>query len=143
MPARSVEAARPCSPRPGGSTLITSAPSQASVSVHDGPASNCVTSTTRTPLRAAPSIPLPPGLSWPASPPTVRRFAAPGKPRRREPAGLYAARRWAGEPATPTATVTVSLALTLFDVRYWRLNVQLATLVPGLYVEGMGTCIST
>src|SRR6266700_3548905 len=58
MPARSVEAARPCSPRPGGSTLITSAPSHASVSVHEGPASNCVRSITRIPLRAA-SIPVP------------------------------------------------------------------------------------
>ena len=48
----SVEAYRPCSPRTGGSTLMTSAPSQASVSVQEVPASNWVRSITRTPARA-------------------------------------------------------------------------------------------
>src|SRR5215471_14091147 len=44
-------AVRPGSPPPGFSTLTTSAPSQASASVHEGPASNCVRSSTRTPAR--------------------------------------------------------------------------------------------
>src|SRR5579871_1387364 len=51
-PFLSVEAPRPCSPRVGSSTLITSAPSQARVRVHDVPASNWVRSTTRTPCKA-------------------------------------------------------------------------------------------
>src|SRR5262249_34918879 len=51
-PFLSVDAPRPCSPRVGSSTLITSAPSHASVRVQDVPASNWVRSTTRTPLRA-------------------------------------------------------------------------------------------
>src|SRR5204863_5653924 len=42
---------RPGSPRPGFSILTTSAPSQARLSVQDGPASNWVKSTTRTPSR--------------------------------------------------------------------------------------------
>ncbi len=42
---------RPGSPNFGFSTLTTSAPSQASASVQDGPASNCEKSSTRTPLR--------------------------------------------------------------------------------------------
>src|SRR5207247_6510746 len=42
---------RPGSPPFGFSTLTTSAPSQASASVHEGPASNCVRSSTRTPAR--------------------------------------------------------------------------------------------
>ncbi len=42
---------RPGSPDFGFSTLTTSAPSQASASVQDGPASNCERSSTRTPLR--------------------------------------------------------------------------------------------
>src|SRR6516225_8426061 len=44
---------RPASPPCGFSTLTTSAPSQASASVHDGPASNWVRSRTRTPARKA------------------------------------------------------------------------------------------
>src|SRR5438477_9227103 len=43
----------PGSPRPGGSTLTTSAPSQASNCVHEVPASYCVISSTRIPSRAA------------------------------------------------------------------------------------------
>ncbi len=57
---------RPGSPDLGFSTLTTSAPSQAKASVHDGPASNCEKSSTRTPLRqfnetwfAGMSFPLP------------------------------------------------------------------------------------
>ena len=42
---------RPGSPAFGFSTLTTSAPSHASASVQDGPASNCDRSSTRTPLR--------------------------------------------------------------------------------------------
>src|ERR1700756_3919815 len=42
---------RPGSPPCGFSTLTTSAPSQASASVQEGPASNCVRSNTRTPTR--------------------------------------------------------------------------------------------
>src|SRR5262244_3914561 len=42
---------RPASPPSGFSTLTTSAPSQASDSVQDGPASNWVRSRTRTPAR--------------------------------------------------------------------------------------------
>src|SRR6266516_751918 len=42
---------RPASPPCGFSTLTTSAPSQASASVQDGPASNWVRSRTRTPAR--------------------------------------------------------------------------------------------
>src|SRR5262249_35208456 len=48
-PGRSAEAPLPCSPRPGCSILITSAPSHASICVQAVPASNCVRSTTRTP----------------------------------------------------------------------------------------------
>src|SRR5262249_34103602 len=44
---------RPASPPGGFSTLTTSAPSQASASVQDGPASNWVRSRTRTPARKA------------------------------------------------------------------------------------------
>src|SRR5262252_7291455 len=44
---------RPASPPSGFSTLTTSAPSQASASVQDGPASNWVRSRTRTPARKA------------------------------------------------------------------------------------------
>src|SRR5919198_6232406 len=55
---------RPWSPRLGSSTLITSAPSQANVSVHDVPASNWVRATTRTPARAGrPLDSL--GCTWP------------------------------------------------------------------------------
>src|SRR5262249_58165931 len=43
---------RPWSPLVGSSTLMTSAPIHASISVHDGPASNCVRSSTRTPASA-------------------------------------------------------------------------------------------
>src|SRR5579864_5949262 len=46
---------RPGSPVVGFSTLTTSAPSQASVSVQDGPASNCVKSTTLMPSRQSSS----------------------------------------------------------------------------------------
>src|SRR5665213_919235 len=42
---------RPASPPLGFSILTTSAPSQASASVQDGPASNCERSRTRTPAR--------------------------------------------------------------------------------------------
>src|SRR5215831_21062047 len=49
---------RPWSPLVGSSTLMTSAPIHASISVHDGPASNCVRSSTRTPVSAL-SIPAP------------------------------------------------------------------------------------
>src|SRR6516162_969456 len=50
---------RPGSPVFGFSILTTSAPSQASDSVQDGPASNCVKSTTRTPSRQSSSTPMP------------------------------------------------------------------------------------
>src|SRR5215471_5992983 len=50
---------RPWSPLVGSSTLMTSAPIHASISVHDGPASNCVRSSTRTPASAL-SMPTPP-----------------------------------------------------------------------------------
>src|SRR5690349_20618336 len=43
---------RPGSPRLGTSTLTTSAPNQASASVQEGPASNCVRSSTLMPLSA-------------------------------------------------------------------------------------------
>src|ERR1700681_2350811 len=49
---------RPASPPCGFSTLTTSAPSQASASVQDGPASNWVRSRTRTPARQPRSAPL-------------------------------------------------------------------------------------
>src|SRR4051794_18644314 len=48
---------RPGSPTVGFSILTTSAPSQASDSVQDGPASNCVKSTTLTPSRQSSSTP--------------------------------------------------------------------------------------
>src|SRR5271156_1233127 len=48
---------RPGSPTDGFSILTTSAPSQASDSVHDGPASNWVKSTTLTPARQSSSTP--------------------------------------------------------------------------------------
>src|SRR5215470_5953832 len=50
---------RPGSPVFGFSILTTSAPSQASASVQEGPASNCVKSTTRTPSRQSSSTPVP------------------------------------------------------------------------------------
>src|SRR5688572_24358149 len=50
-PRLSESAVRPASPA-GGSTLMTSAPSQASICVHDGPASYWVRSTTRIPASA-------------------------------------------------------------------------------------------
>src|SRR5688572_3766056 len=50
-PRLSESAVRPASP-PGGSTLMTSAPSQASIWVQDGPASYWVRSTTRMPASA-------------------------------------------------------------------------------------------
>src|ERR1700719_1027426 len=50
---------RPGSPVVGFSILTTSAPSQASASVHDGPASNWVKSTTLTPARQSSSTPIP------------------------------------------------------------------------------------
>src|ERR1700738_2420744 len=49
---------RPASPPCGLFTLTTSAPSQASASVQDGPASNWVRSRTRTPARQPGSAPL-------------------------------------------------------------------------------------
>src|SRR5262249_36416274 len=49
---------RPASPPCGFSTLTTSAPSQASASLQDGPASNWVRSRTRTPARQPGSAPL-------------------------------------------------------------------------------------
>src|SRR3984893_15429214 len=49
---------RPASPPSGFSTLTTSAPSQASASVQDGPASNWVRSRTGTPARQPGSAPL-------------------------------------------------------------------------------------
>src|SRR6266540_2407412 len=49
---------RPASPPCGFSTLTTSAPSQASASVQDGPASNWVRSRTRTPARQPGNAPL-------------------------------------------------------------------------------------
>src|SRR6266511_5834579 len=48
---------RPASPPCGFSTLTTAAPSQASASVQDGPASNWVRSRTRTPARNAGNAP--------------------------------------------------------------------------------------
>src|ERR1051326_4249104 len=48
---------RPGSPVRGFSILTTSAPSQARLSVQEGPASNCVKSTSRTPARQSSSIP--------------------------------------------------------------------------------------
>src|SRR5207248_5181262 len=50
---------RPGSPVLGFSILTTSAPSQARLSVQDGPASNCVKSTTLTPSRQSSSTPMP------------------------------------------------------------------------------------
>src|SRR6516165_5524661 len=50
---------RPGSPVFGFSILTTSAPSQARASVQDGPASNCVKSTIRTPSRQSSSTPIP------------------------------------------------------------------------------------
>src|SRR5215468_6106509 len=59
---------RPASPPCGFSTLTTSAPSQASASVQDGPASNWVRSRTRTPARKAGNPPFvaifPSSLQW-------------------------------------------------------------------------------
>src|SRR5262245_11305444 len=52
------EKRRPASPPCGFSTLTTSAPSQASASVQDGPASNWVRSRTRTPASQSGSVPL-------------------------------------------------------------------------------------
>src|SRR5512135_3172677 len=49
---------RPASPPCGFSTLTTSAPSQASASVQEGPASNWVRSRTRTPARQSEGAPL-------------------------------------------------------------------------------------
>ena len=49
MSGRSEIESRPGSPRRGSSTLMTSAPCQARASVQDGPASNCVRSTTVSP----------------------------------------------------------------------------------------------
>src|ERR1051325_123756 len=60
---------RPGSPVRGFSILTTSAPSQANDSVQEGPASNCVKSTPRTPARQSSSIPsiafLPKKNRWP------------------------------------------------------------------------------
>ena len=57
-PGASAEAMRPCSPPSGFSTLMTSAPSHASASVHEVPASNWVRSRTLIPASApAPSRP--------------------------------------------------------------------------------------
>src|SRR5262249_36723780 len=50
------------SPMPGRSTLITSAPNQASNCVHVGPDCTWVKSRMRTPLRAFPSMPHPMGV---------------------------------------------------------------------------------
>src|SRR5437867_2757523 len=60
--ARSDSARRPGSP-PGGSILMTSAPSQASISVQLGPASYCVRSNTTIPSSAFPMSPPTPPLS--------------------------------------------------------------------------------
>src|SRR5260370_42586184 len=57
MPGLSVFRQRPCSPIFGSSTLITSAPSHASTSVHDVPASYWVRSRTVTPAKAFPMMP--------------------------------------------------------------------------------------
>src|SRR5205085_5217578 len=48
---------RVMSPRPGGSILMTSAPSQARIWVHEGPDWTCVTSRTRTPSNALSILP--------------------------------------------------------------------------------------
>src|SRR6266852_2072793 len=57
MPGLSVFRQRPCSPIFGSSTLITSAPSHASISVHDVPASYWVRSRTVTPATAFSMMP--------------------------------------------------------------------------------------
>src|SRR5271169_4068036 len=70
---------RPGSPVFGFSILTTSAPSQASASVQDGPASNCVRSTTRTPSRQSSSTPIPSILRTPLEirgPPTAPHYSA-------------------------------------------------------------------
>src|SRR5436189_101452 len=71
----------PGSPVFGFSILTTSAPSQTSASVQDGPASNCVKPTTRTPSRQSSSTPF-----IARSPPekysgTIARDFVAGKPR--------------------------------------------------------------
>src|SRR5579862_7774796 len=65
---------RPGSPVAGFSILTTSAPSQASDSVHEGPASNWVKSTTRTPSRQSSSTPISPIIS---SQDELYRYGAP------------------------------------------------------------------
>src|SRR5262252_7178323 len=65
--------ARPGSPDFGFSTLTTSAPSHASASVQDGPASNWVQSRTRTPARKAGN---PPFVAIFSSSPSVALVAA-------------------------------------------------------------------
>src|SRR2546421_3621330 len=46
--------------------------------------------------------------------------------------------RWAGLPRRPTATVMVSVAVTLVETRYCMLHHQLLGLAPGAYVFGIG-----
>src|ERR1700730_9499768 len=89
---------RPGSPVIGFSILTTSAPSQASASVQDGPASNCVKSTTRTPSRQSSSTP----------------FIARSPPEKQ--AGIIARDATAGKPAVP------GLAISPKD----KLDIQLA-----------------
>src|SRR6516225_458793 len=72
LPGRSL---RPGSPVFGFSILTTSAPSQARASVQDGPASNCVKSTTRTPSRQSSSTPIP-SISCHSSRKSGRHYSA-------------------------------------------------------------------
>src|SRR5271170_2527085 len=80
---------RPGSPVFGFSILTTSAPSQASASVHDGPASTWVKSTTRTPARQSSSTPSVAAIAH--TPPvkipvvSIARRIKPRKPVRRRP----------------------------------------------------------
>src|SRR5215469_5006689 len=70
---------RPGSPVFGFSILTTSAPSQASASVQEGPASNWVKSTTRTPSRQSSSTPTPSILITPPDAggrPPLRNYSA-------------------------------------------------------------------
>src|SRR6476660_10135195 len=82
--------ARPGSPPPGFSSLTTSAPSQASASVQDGPASNWVRSRILTALRQV----CPSDIS--VAPPLQHDRKATAKQRPRHPCArcLYSCRGW-------------------------------------------------
>src|ERR1700730_15582330 len=70
----------PGSPVFGFSILTTSAPTQASVWVQDGPASNCVKSTTRTPSRQSNSTPFIARTPPEKHAGTIARDVSAGKP---------------------------------------------------------------